>query len=54
MQKCSDPSGFLVNNTGAPQGEVNGHIAPESSNSPNCLLVIIPRGYVDIWTSILA
>ena len=33
LQKCSDPSGFLENSTGAPNGKEDGHIAPASSSS---------------------
>ena len=39
MQKCSDPSGFLVNSTGAPHGKEDGHIAPASNNCSNYFLI---------------
>ena len=35
MQKYSDPSGFLVNGTGAPYSDEDGCIALASNNSPN-------------------
>ena len=40
MQKCSEPSGFLANSMGAPQGEEDGCIALESNNSTNCFFII--------------
>ena len=39
MQKHSDPFGFLVNNTSAPYGEEDGHIAPASNDSSNYFLI---------------
>ena len=39
MQKHSNLSGFLENNTGAPQGEEDSCIAPVSNNSSNCFLI---------------
>ena len=39
MQKCSDPSGFLANSTGAPHGEEDGCIALASNNSSNYFLI---------------
>ena len=39
MQKCSDPSGFLENSTGAPHGEEDGRIAPASNSSSNYFFI---------------
>ena len=39
MQKHSDPSGFLANSFGAPHGEEDGLIAPDSNNSSNYFLI---------------
>ena len=41
MQKCSDPSGFLVKSTGGPHRDEDGHIAPDSNNSSYYFLINI-------------
>ena len=57
MQKCSDPSGFLENSTGAPHGEEDGHIALASNNSSNCYFLISNYSWglcLGTWTSVRA
>ena len=39
MQKCNNPSSFLANSMGAPQGDESGCIVPDSNNSSRYFLI---------------